>query len=447
MFPNPQDALPLPPRPNPQRYKKLAKELIKACKSGDENAIGDWAEQWIRALAELVGWKSKHQSLAPVGRRTDEVAEFARRKLLGGKPAGRKCALADAQFVIARSHGFESWPRFAKHLEALRKSSSVSRFEAAADAIVSGDLATLKRLLREDRKLIRASSTREHGATLLHYVSANGVEGYRQKTPKNIVEITETLLNAGAEIDAPANVYGGGCTTLGLAATSVYPERAGVQEALLQTLLDHGANLEQPSIAGNSQSIVIACLANGRPKAAEFLASRGARFDFVGTAALGRLDAVKSFFDEDGSLKPSATREQLNEGFIYACGYGHYSVVEFLLPKGVDLAAQAGGQTGLHWAVIGEHLGTVKLLLRHNAPLEVENMFGGTVLGQALWSAAHGGDPDVYIAILEALVAAGAKVPERHVPVNAFVDAWLAHHGSRAEPGWYWYGEKPGRKK
>ena len=122
-----------------------------------------------------------------------------------------------------------------------RKAFAVSRFEAAADAIVSGDVATLKRLLREDPKLIRAISTREHGATLLHYVSANGVEGYRQKTPKNIVAIAEMLLNAGAEIDATANVYGGGCTTLGLAATSIHPERAGVQEALLQTLLDHGA--------------------------------------------------------------------------------------------------------------------------------------------------------------------------------------------------------------
>jgi hypothetical protein len=74
-------------------------------------------------------------------------------------------------------------------------------------------------------------------------------------------------------------------------------------------------------------------------------------------------------------------------------------------------------------------------------------MFGGTVLGQTLWSAAHGGDPDVYIAILETLVAAGAKVPERHVPVNTRVNAWLAQHGSRADSSWYWYGEKPHREK
>jgi hypothetical protein len=54
-------------------------------------------------------------------------------------------------------------------------------------------------------------------------VSANGVEGYRQKTPKNIVEIAKVLLNAGADVNAEAEVYGGGATTLGLVATSVYP--------------------------------------------------------------------------------------------------------------------------------------------------------------------------------------------------------------------------------
>jgi len=30
MFPSPQTALPLPPRPNVERYKKLAKELVKS---------------------------------------------------------------------------------------------------------------------------------------------------------------------------------------------------------------------------------------------------------------------------------------------------------------------------------------------------------------------------------------------------------------------------------
>jgi len=307
MFPNPQSALPLPPRPNVERYRKLAKELVKASKSG---AIDGWAEEWIRELAKLTPIERADRSI-------NDVEKFAVHVL------SERCTLTGAQFVIARSHGFESWPRFVKHLEGLANKSPVSRFERAADAIADGDAATMKRLLREDPALIRARSTREHGATLLHYVAANGVENYRQKTPKNIVEITEMLLTEGAEVDATAEVYGGGCTTLGLAATSVHPERAGVQEALLQILLDQGANAELQS-AGNRHSLVVACLANGRPGAAEFLAARGARLDLAGAAGIGRLDVVKQLFDD-------ATAEQRKEGFLYACGYGRNDVAEFLL--------------------------------------------------------------------------------------------------------------------
>jgi ankyrin repeat protein len=436
-MPNPQDVLPLPPRPSLERYKKLAKELVKACTSGDENAVSDWADQWIETLAKLAGGKPTR---AQKTRDANITEAFARKKL------STNCRLANAQFVIARCHGFESWPKFAKHLEALgQRNSSVARFEAAADAIVTGKLSVLKRLLGEDPKLARARSEREHRATLLHYVAANGVENYRQKTPKNIVQITNLLLEAGAEVDATANVYGGGATTLGLAATSIHPELAGVQDALLQTLLDHGATVDQPHNAGNTHKAALACLANGRSKAAAFLANRGAGLTLESAAGLGRLDLVKSYFDDDGTLKPNATKTQMESGFLYACGYGCTDVVEFLLERGVDPASHGGdGQTGLHCAVISGHLDTIKCLLPRNPLLEVKNIYGGTVLGQTLWSAAHGGDSDRYIEIIETLIGAGAKIPERHPPVNKKVDAWLKQHGSHAEPTWYWSeAEKP----
>jgi ankyrin repeat protein len=211
-------------------------------------------------------------------------------------------------------------------------------FEAASDAIVSGDLKALTRLLRENRALIRQRSTREHRATLLHYTSANGVEGYQQKTPQNIVEIAELLLKSGAEVDAEANVYGGGCTTLGLAATSVHPEVAGVQELLLQLLLDYGAEIEKQNLAGNNQGAVISCLANGRPRAGAFLAARDARLDLESAGGIGRLDVVKTFFSPDGALKPPATKRQLQNGFLWACMYGREDVVLFLL----EHAARSG---------------------------------------------------------------------------------------------------------
>jgi hypothetical protein len=450
MFPNPQSALPLPPRPSLERYRKIAKDLVKACKeageSGSESSGDDpflaWAEEWVDALVRLSGIVLEPQIPASVTGWMDGVAEFARRQLLGGAPDGRRCALADAQFVIARSHGFESWPKFVRGLEALARegASDEARFEAAADAVVAGNLETLTRLLDEEPRLTRMRSMREHGARLLHYVSANGVEGYRQRTPKNVVEIAEFLLDAGADVHATANVYGGECMTLGLVATSGHPERAGVQEELMRLLLERGARIDD--------GLVRSCLANGRGKAAEFLAGRVAHLDLDEAAGAGRLDLVESFFAEDGALRPGVAKEELRDGFLFACQFGRDAVVEFLIRLGIDLAVQDDrGQSGLHHAVIGGHLETVTLLLKHKPPLEAVNSYGGTVLGQALWSAAHGGDPEVYIAILEALTAAGAKLPEGHVPVNARVDAWLEERGSYAEPGWYWYGERPRNEK
>jgi len=317
-----------------------------------------------------------------------------------------------------------------------------ARFETAADAIINGDIKTLKRLLRDDPRLVHARSTRQHKATLLHYVSANGVEGYRQKTPANIVDITELLLKSGAEVDAEADMYGGGATTLGLVATSVHPFRAGVQNPLMQLLLDYGAEIDHKTAAGNRQSSVLGALANGRPEAAAYLADHGACLNLEAAAGLGRLDVVKTFFKKDNKR----AKKQLQSAFVYAVRGGHKDVVEFLLDKGVDLADGGPvGQTPLHWAVIDGQLEMVKLLLKHKPPLESRNIYGGTVLGQTMWSAAHGGDPKVYAQIIETLIAAGAEVPPRHVPVNKPIDDLLRRYGSEPEPTWYWYGEKPSR--
>lgn len=443
MFPNPQDALPLPKKPNLEQYRKLAKDLVRAAITSKDD-IRMWAERWIAALMRQSELGTTKNLSVRMGSWSRGVAEYATKELRGSP---RPATLTKAQFVIARCQGFESWPKFSKHLQQLAESKSpTSQFEAAADAIVNGDSARLGRLLRENPGLIRERSRREHGAMLLHYTSANGIEGYRQKTPKNIVEITKMLLDGGAEVDATCHIYGTECTTLGLAATSVHPANAGVMNDLLQLLLDRGARMDREGSAGRARSLVHACIANGQPGAARFLASRGAPLDFVSTAALDRLEQVKDGFSPDGSRKLSIPQALVQEAFLYACGYGANRVVEFLLER-VDLAGHTGdGQTGAHYAVIFGQLDTLKLLLKQSLPLEARNIYGGTVLGQTLWSAAHGGDPELYSQIIETLITAGAKLPERHVPVNSKIDALLERYGSRPEPNWWWYGEEPAGK-
>lgn len=369
------NAVPLPPHPHLGFYKKLAKDLLKAHASEDPAALRNWAKQLLPA---------------------DQI-ERAESRLRSAKIA----KLADAQFLLARAHGFASWPKFARHVDDLQHAdSSDSKFEQAADAIASGDIATLRRLLDESPELIRQRSSHEHRSTLLHYVSANGIEDFRQRTPPNIAEITRLLLDRGADVNAESDAYSGRSMALGLTATSVHPEAAGVQIALMELLLERGALIElQPGEA------VRACLANGRPLAARFLASHGAYLGFENAAGVGRLDRVKE-------LVASASKEELGRGFVWACGYGHNDVVEFLLDYGVDPAVGSRvDMTGLHLAAHEGHLDTVKLLLAHNAPLEVKNVYGGTVLDQTLWSAVHHPMP-AHREIVATLIAAGAKVEE-----------------------------------
>jgi ankyrin repeat protein len=374
------DAKKLPARPNLEQYRKQAKDLVKAFKSADADAI--------RRI------QTSHRSAS--------------------KEAPAEIALADAQYVIAREHGFASWPKFADHIKALTsRNSPICDFELAVDAIITGNLRDLQYLLNRNPDLIRDRSTRTHRATLLHYTAANGVEDFLQKTPNNIVAITEFLLKSGAEVDATADMYGGGATTLGLAVTSVHPFLAGVQNDLADVLLKHGADINRAQGAGNGQPPINGCLANGRLEAAEHLAKRGASLDLEAAAGIGRLDVVKTFFTPEGVLK-GATDYELKSGFKWACAYGRIAVVKFLFQTNLDINALHRGETPLHWAAYGGHAEIVRLLLKHKARADTKDeSFDGTPLGWALYAwgeSKSGANREKYYEIVELLVAAGAPL-------------------------------------
>lgn len=404
MFPNPQAALPLPFRPDIEQYRKQAKDLLKACKAGAPDAIRDWLSKWMDALVR--SQKLQDPVLrGQLNHEFEEILSFIRREMVGSR-----CILANAQFVIARSHGFTSWRKLLGHIEDLASGAPVSIFESAVDAIVEGNVRLLKRLLRENPQLIHARSTREHSATLLHYVSANGVEGYRQRSPKNAVDVTTILLEAGAEVDVPAVVYRGACTTLELVATSTPPRQAGVQLGIIELLLEHGA---APDGAPGGPGMLIHCFHNGCPEAALLLANRGARLTLESAAGLGLLNAVENYFDKNGELLGSS-KEDAEAAFALACGHGQVRVVEFLMQHGIEPHAGPHHETGLHWAAYGGQIAVIKLLLEREASVHIkDDTHRGTALDWALyaWSESPPGTPrDVYYEVVTLLIAAGSTV-------------------------------------
>jgi len=449
----------LPARPNLAQYKKQAKELLKRWKASDPKTRHKLADAqhaiarehgfdtWTKFTKELVKrtggedkaaiWKSAEAALiagdaTTLDRllRTHEQmvrTERPQSSWFGGLTPDYKDG--DARAIIVRSHFFENWEQFTEYAAQMNDESSPdARFERAVDAIASGEAASLERALREHPDLVRARSRRTHRSMLLHYVGANGVESWRQRTPNNAVQIAEILLDAGADVDAVADMYNGGCTTLGLVATSIHPKTAGVLQPLIDVLLARGARIDALG-GGNWGGIVNSCLANGRPEAAEYLAKRGAPLDLEGGAGVGWLDLVKSFFNLDGSLKPPATVAQLKDGFTWACEYGRTNVVQYLLDHGVaasEVLPRPHQQTGLHWAAYGGHLDTVKALLKRRPALDVRDAsFNGTPLDWALhgWWERRNQDAalqEPYYEIVALLVAAGAPVePEMLSNENA----------------------------
>ena len=97
----------LPARPNIEQYKKQAKDLARDCELGIPDALTR-----IR----------RHHP------RFHKPPESEIRNA--------NVALTDAQLVIAREHGFKSWPRFAKHIETLNLIRSVASLSDPAAAFI-----------------------------------------------------------------------------------------------------------------------------------------------------------------------------------------------------------------------------------------------------------------------------------------------------------------------
>jgi len=94
---------PLPAHPSLEQYKKQARELLKAYRSADVESI--------RRV------KRNHPRFEKHAEPGFDISQFA---------------LADAQLVIAREHGFESWPKFAQRIEVINSEAAARANPVAA---------------------------------------------------------------------------------------------------------------------------------------------------------------------------------------------------------------------------------------------------------------------------------------------------------------------------
>lgn len=102
--------------------------------------------------------------------------------------------------------------------------------------------------------------------------------------------------------------------------------------------------------------------------------------------------------------------EALAEALSCACMLGRAETARYLIEHGVDpYAGMLTWLAGPHWAASSGQLDVIKMLIEKNISLGIENKYGGTVLGQALWSAVNE-HKNSHAEIIERLIEAGAAV-------------------------------------
>lgn len=194
---------------------------------------------------------------------------------------------------------------------------------AVVEAIHTGDLAALRRLLADHPGLVttRVGDDDPHGMsrTLLHIAS-----DWPGHFPNGAGTVA-VLAAAGADVNA--RFHGPhGETPLHWAASSDDVD-------VLDALLDAGADIEAPGavIAGGSPLADARAFANW--KAAQRLVQRGARTTLTDAATLGLMDRLEGYFN--GTEAPAA--EAIDAAFWGACHGCRLAAAQFLFGRGADL--------------------------------------------------------------------------------------------------------------
>ena len=408
-----------------------------------------------------------------------EARERARAVL--GERAGARFLLSDAQHVVAREHGFRTWPELKHALEAAPRERPVARIgtaplsayeqrvEELRAALAAGDEEALRRASIVQVPDPQVVVAREYGFGSWRELVA-GVEEARRPQPAELTAAVEAALR-GELVDAGPTLAREALLQL------VQPERNPPREAflqlvaqaddlrdplnvaacfdrleLVQLLLDAGADRGMSPLWGITA--IETALYHGARDTADLLAERGIEpYALWSVAALGRVDLLPEFLPvRPGGHRPNLAdvgwqpgppprddpQEILDEALCFAALNGRDASVEWLLDHGADIdGAPYLGMTPLHFAAQFGRLSTVQLLLARGADATLrDRIHDGLPIG---W-AEHNGHLRVVAALggrAEELVETGLFYREGE-PVRVRVArherrVWVTDDGRGAE--------------
>jgi uncharacterized protein len=190
----------------------------------------------------------------------------------------------------------------------------------ATAAVQTGDVAALDRLLAAQPQLATARiGDHDCSRTLLH--AATDWPGNFPNGP----EVVARLVQSGADVNAR---FCGGHT-----ATPLHWAASSNDVSVLDALLDAGADIEAPgAVLGGGSPLADAC-GFGNWDAARRLVERGARTRLKDAAALGLLDRVEEVFNQP--VAPD--NDEITRALWSACHGGQRALAEYLLDRGADI--------------------------------------------------------------------------------------------------------------
>ncbi|HEX7287462.1 MAG TPA: ankyrin repeat domain-containing protein [Candidatus Angelobacter sp.] len=428
---NPAPTRRLPPHPNLEQLRKQAKDLLEHYRSEDPAAVS-------------------------------EIAKFER------NPDRTTFALHDAQRILARAYGYESWPK----LKAFVDGATVARF---AEAVKTGNMPQVQSMLAARPELVgmdRAASD-EHRA--LHYAVL-----------RRDVPMVRLLMKAGADARKGIWPHRDATSALVLAQDRDYrdvvaaieeeerrrrEEMSGPNATIsplqeqVNSAIAQGADAAAMRLLDADPSLIHACDRHGATplhiaagennlKLVSWLLDRGAKAskpDLNGLTALDRAALASDPRNQSGQRFPEIAALLLNRGADLtvraAVALGDAPRIQEFIHAAPELLQQIGPDGGLlSLAVKHRQVEAVRLLLDLGADVDerliLKELEEPTVSwGMPLWYAALAGHLEITRLLLDRGADPNANVyasgwPLRNAWVNQHepVKQLLLQHGAKVHP-------------
>jgi ankyrin repeat protein len=405
---------------NVEQLRKQAKELVRAARAGELDAAARFGDLPVQlASAQLVLAREHGYPSWPSLVRVEVEQPFhTDMEYYDGRAEGiatvKDVPVAEARRDLAGRHGFSSWAALRKHVQALASGAEApAPFVLAYRANEAGDAARVAELADAHPEIVQMRGT-----------NGNDLFGM-----SNGIEITRLLLERGADVNR-GNDYGW---------TKLHQAGYSNDVELGRLLLDSGARTDLFA-RGDGGTPLIAALFWGHREVSELLGIEPGNLRVA--AGLGRLDMIdelagtpaagahRGFYRPHGGF-PAWTpgdgpQEILDEALVWAAKADRVEAIDRLVELGARVEADPYRGTPLTWAAANGRVAAVRRLVELGADVNATGTFGGPSHGEGVPSmhvAAQAGQEEAVGVLLEL----GADPTIRDALYDGDAAGWAAH--------------------